>query len=79
MASDSTLLYAPEIKFYAMRVEIDKFITSLRSEMLKSSADLNMQTSVKNLFAAGDGAGLSRDIVLIHKVKNFGKIFQFCI
>ncbi len=63
VASDSTLLYAPEIKFYAMRVEIDKFITSLRSEMLKSSADLNMQTSVKNLFAAGDGAGLSRDII----------------
>ncbi|MCX9085818.1 MAG: FAD-dependent oxidoreductase, partial [Candidatus Methanoperedens sp.] len=31
--------------------------------MLKSSADLNMQTSVKNLFAAGDGAGLSRDII----------------
>ncbi len=47
VASDSTLLYAPEIKFYAMRVEVDKF----------------MQTSVKNLFAAGDGAGLSRDII----------------
>jgi len=45
--SDSTLLYAPEIKFYAMRTIVDK----------------NMETSVKNLFAAGDGAGLSRDIV----------------
>ncbi|PIN67190.1 MAG: FAD-dependent oxidoreductase [Candidatus Altarchaeum sp. CG12_big_fil_rev_8_21_14_0_65_33_22] len=47
VASDSTLIYAPEIKFYAMRVEVDKA----------------MQTSVKNLFAAGDGAGLSRDII----------------
>ncbi|MCW3135311.1 MAG: NAD(P)/FAD-dependent oxidoreductase [Methanophagales archaeon] len=45
--SDSTLLYAPEIKFYAMRLKVDK----------------NMETSVENLFAAGDGAGLSRDIV----------------
>jgi len=47
VASDSTLLYAPEIKFYAMRITVDK----------------NMETSVKNLFAAGDGAGLSRDII----------------
>ncbi|HDI73244.1 MAG: FAD-dependent oxidoreductase [Candidatus Altiarchaeales archaeon] len=47
VASDSTLLYAPEIKFYATQVSVDK----------------NMETSVKNLFAAGDGAGLSRDIV----------------
>jgi uncharacterized FAD-dependent dehydrogenase len=45
--SDSTLLYAPEIKFYAMRIKVDE----------------NMETSVKNLFVAGDGAGLSRDIV----------------
>ena len=37
----------PEIKFYAMRMKVDK----------------NMETSVSNLFAAGDGAGLSRDIV----------------
>ena len=47
VASDSTLLYAPEIKFYAMRIKVNK----------------NMQTTVKHLFAAGDGAGLSRDIV----------------
>ncbi|MCW3130400.1 MAG: NAD(P)/FAD-dependent oxidoreductase [Methanophagales archaeon] len=45
--SDSTLLYAPEIKFYAMRIKVDE----------------KMETSVKNLFVAGDGAGLSRDIV----------------
>jgi len=47
VASDSTLLYAPEIKFYSMELIVDP----------------NMETSVKNLFAAGDGAGLSRDIV----------------
>jgi uncharacterized FAD-dependent dehydrogenase len=47
VASDSTLLYAPEIKFYAMEVDVDR----------------KMETSVKNLFAAGDGTGLSRDIV----------------
>ncbi len=47
VASDSTLLYAPEIKFYSMQVTVDR----------------DMETTVKNLFAAGDGAGLSRDIV----------------
>ncbi|MGC9444590.1 MAG: NAD(P)/FAD-dependent oxidoreductase [Candidatus Methanospirareceae archaeon] len=47
VAADSTLLYAPEIKFYAMRMKVDE----------------NMETEVKNLFAAGDGTGLSRDIV----------------
>jgi uncharacterized FAD-dependent dehydrogenase len=47
VASDSTLLYAPEIKFYAMEINVDR----------------NMETSVKNLFAAGDGTGLSRDII----------------
>ncbi len=47
VASDSTLLYAPEVKFYSMQVLVNR----------------NMETSVKNLFAAGDGAGLSRDIV----------------
>ncbi len=47
VASDSTLLYAPEVKFYSIQVLVDR----------------DMETSVKNLFAAGDGAGLSRDIV----------------
>lgn len=47
VASDSTLLYAPEIKFYARRIHVSK----------------NMETSVKKLFVAGDGAGLSRDII----------------
>ena len=47
VASDSTLPYAPEVKFYSMQVLVDR----------------NMESSVRNLFAAGDGAGLSRDIV----------------
>ncbi len=46
VVSDSTLLYAPEIKFYATMTKVDD----------------DMQTTVKNLFAAGDGCGLSRDI-----------------
>ena len=47
VASDSTLLYAPEIKLYAMRLEMDK----------------NMKTRIDGLYAAGDGAGVSRGIV----------------
>ncbi|AEC51837.1 hypothetical protein PNA2_0921 [Pyrococcus sp. NA2] len=47
VASDHTLLYAPEIKYYAMRVEVNELL----------------ETSIENVFAAGDGAGLSRDIV----------------
>jgi len=45
--SDSTLLYAPEIKFYAMRIETDR----------------HLRTAVSNLYVAGDGAGVSRGIV----------------
>ncbi len=47
VAADSTLLYAPEIKFYARRFVVDD----------------NLQTSISGLFAAGDGSGLSRDMV----------------
>lgn len=47
VAADSTFLYAPEIKYYAMKINVDG----------------NMETNIKNLFVAGDGAGLSRDIV----------------
>jgi uncharacterized FAD-dependent dehydrogenase len=45
--SDSTLLYGPEIKFYAMRIKTDK----------------TLGTSVGNLWVGGDGAGVSRGIV----------------
>ncbi|MFC2154437.1 NAD(P)/FAD-dependent oxidoreductase [Candidatus Altiarchaeota archaeon] len=47
VASDSTLLYAPEIKFYASQVRVKQ----------------NLESKIKDLFAAGDGVGLSRDIV----------------
>jgi hypothetical protein len=47
VAEDSTLLYAPEIKFHALRVNVSR----------------HMETPVKNLFAVGDGAGVSRGIV----------------
>jgi uncharacterized FAD-dependent dehydrogenase len=47
VAADSTLLYAPEIKFYAMMLEVNA----------------QLETSIPNLFACGDGVGLSRGIV----------------
>lgn len=47
VASDSTLLYAPEVKFYAMRIMVNEL----------------METNLPGLFVAGDGAGLSRGIV----------------
>ncbi|RLG33610.1 FAD-dependent oxidoreductase [Methanosarcinales archaeon] len=47
VASDSTLLYAPEVKFYAMEFDLTP----------------EMETNIEGLFAAGDGSGLSRDIV----------------
>jgi len=42
----STLLYAPEVKFYAYEIETEK----------------NFQTKVANLFIVGDGSGHSRGI-----------------
>ncbi|HIH62060.1 MAG TPA: NAD(P)/FAD-dependent oxidoreductase [Methanobacteriales archaeon] len=47
VASDSTLLYAPEIKLYAMRIGVDE----------------HMRTPISGLYAVGDGAGVSRGIV----------------
>jgi uncharacterized FAD-dependent dehydrogenase len=47
VASDSTLIYAPEIKLYAMRLELDK----------------HLKTRINGLYAAGDGSGVSRGIV----------------
>jgi len=46
IASPQTLLYAPEIKFYSVRAKVTR----------------ELETSVENLFVAGDGAGLSRGI-----------------
>lgn len=43
----STLLYGVEVKFYSMRLDLTK----------------QLETEIKNLFAAGDGAGVTRGIV----------------
>ncbi|MEK7828993.1 MAG: NAD(P)/FAD-dependent oxidoreductase [Deltaproteobacteria bacterium] len=45
--SASTLLYGIEVKFYSMRIKLTK----------------GLETEVKNLFAAGDGAGITRGII----------------
>ncbi|MEM2711541.1 MAG: FAD-dependent oxidoreductase, partial [Candidatus Jordarchaeales archaeon] len=47
IASDSTLIYAPEIKYSAKRVTTNE----------------KLETKVEGLFVAGDGAGVSRGIV----------------
>lgn len=47
LASDETLLYGVEAKFYSNRVEVNE----------------NFETSVTNLFAFGDGAGVSRGLI----------------
>jgi len=47
VASSSTLLYAPEIKFSANKFEVNN----------------DLETPIENLFVAGDGVGLSRGIV----------------
>ncbi len=50
VASDSTLIYAPEIKFHSMRIH--------------TSSPKSLETAIKGLFVAGDGAGVSRGIVI---------------
>jgi len=45
--STSTLLYGAEVKFYSMRLKLTN----------------DLETEVKNLFAAGDGAGITRGII----------------
>lgn len=45
--SRHTLLYGVEVKFYSMQIKLDR----------------NLQTEIENLFAIGDGAGVSRGLV----------------
>lgn len=47
LASDSTLIYAPEVKFFSVRPKVNK----------------DLETEIKGLFVAGDGAGVSGNIV----------------
>ncbi|MEE9591944.1 MAG: FAD-dependent oxidoreductase, partial [Thermodesulfobacteriota bacterium] len=45
--STSTLLYGIEVKFYSMRLKLSN----------------SLETGLKNLFAVGDGAGVTRSII----------------
>ena len=45
-ASDDTLLYGVEVKFYSARLELDD----------------KLETKIPNLFAVGDGAGITRGL-----------------
>jgi len=47
VAGDSTLLYAPEIKFYSLKLKVDE----------------KMRTNIPYILAIGDGVGISRGIV----------------
>ncbi len=47
VSNDETLLYAPEIKFFATQVETDH----------------NLETKIKGMFVAGDGPGVAGNIV----------------
>jgi len=47
VAQDSTLLYAPEIKFYSLKIKVNE----------------NMKINIPYIYAIGDGAGISRGIV----------------
>lgn len=47
VANDETLLYAPEIKFFATQVDTDN----------------SLETAIKGLFVAGDGPGVAGNIV----------------
>ena len=42
-----TLLYGAEVKFYSVRLELSKYL----------------ETKIKNLFAVGDGAGITRGLI----------------
>jgi uncharacterized protein len=47
VSNDETLLYAPEIKFFATQVETDE----------------NLETMIKGMYVAGDGPGVAGNIV----------------
>ena len=47
VSNDETLLYAPEIKFFATQVETDN----------------NLETKIKGMYVAGDGPGVAGNIV----------------
>jgi uncharacterized FAD-dependent dehydrogenase len=47
IASQHTLLYGVEVKFYSSRLQLSP----------------SLETEINNMFAAGDGAGVSRGLI----------------
>ena len=47
VSNDETVLYAPEIKFFATQIDTDN----------------SLQTKIKGLYVAGDGPGVAGNIV----------------
>ena len=47
VADDGNLLYGVEVKFYSSRLQLNQ----------------NLETEVPNLYAAGDGAGITRGLM----------------
>ncbi|MEF9917912.1 MAG: FAD-dependent oxidoreductase [Eubacterium sp.] len=47
LASEETLLYGVEVKFYSNKIDVDD----------------NFQTNIKNLYVLGDGAGITRGLM----------------
>jgi len=47
VASRDTILYGVEVKFYSSRLELTE----------------NLETEIANIFAIGDGAGVSRGLI----------------
>jgi len=47
-ANPDNLLYAPEIKFYSNKLDIDE----------------NFETSIKGLYSIGDGGGMTRGLMM---------------
>lgn len=47
LASDETLLYGVEVKFYSNKISVDQ----------------NFMTNIENLYVAGDGAGITRGLM----------------
>ena len=45
-ANEDTLLYGVEVKFYNSKIEVDK----------------NLETSIKGLYALGDGSGVTHSL-----------------
>jgi len=61
-ASDETLLYAPELKFYGNRIRMDE----------------NLNTNVKNLHCLGDASGWTRGLMMasamgVHMARKLSK------